>query len=182
MSRVGKKPITVPKGVEVKIDKANLVKVKGPRGNLERRMHPVMKITMADDNISIHRPSDLPSHRALHGTTRMLLANMIKGVTDGFSKELEIQGIGYKAEVKGKHLVLTLSMSHPVEYEIREGIKIEVPAPTKITVSGIDKEVVGQVAAEIRSIDPPEPYKGKGIRYVGEYVRRKAGKAGTAQA
>jgi large subunit ribosomal protein L6 len=181
MSRVGKKPIEIPKGVEVKMD-GDLVKVKGPKGSLERRMHPDIRISMEGDTISFERPSDLGHHRALHGTTRAVLQNMISGVTEGFSKNLEIEGIGYKAQIEGKKLMLTLSMSHPVAFEVPEGITVEVPAPTKIKVSGIDKELVGQVAANIRAIDPPEPYKGKGIRYVGEYVRRKAGKAGAAQA
>jgi large subunit ribosomal protein L6 len=181
MSRVGKKPITVPKGVEVKIE-GGVVRVKGPKGSLEREIHPDMKVVMEGNTITVERPGNLGFHRALHGTTRALIANMITGVTGGFTKELEIQGIGYKAELQGKNLNLVLSMSHPVLYEPREGVSIEVPAPTKIIVKGIDKEIVGQTAAEIRAIDPPEPYKGKGIRYVGEYVRRKAGKAGAAQA
>jgi large subunit ribosomal protein L6 len=181
MSRIGKQPITIPKGVEVKIE-GTLVKVKGPRGSLERDTHPVMKLAMEGDTITVERPTDQGFHRALHGTTRMLIANMIQGVSEGFSKQLEIQGIGYKAEAQGQKLTLTLSMSHPVVYEVRKGVTVETPAPTKIVVNGIDKEAVGQVAAEIRRIDPPEPYKGKGIRYVGEYVRRKAGKTGAAQA
>jgi large subunit ribosomal protein L6 len=181
MSRVGRKPITIPKGVEVKVQ-GNLVKVKGPKGDLERMTHPAMKVVQEGDTIKIERPTDHGFHRAIHGTTRVLIANMIRGVTEGFSKNLEIQGIGYKAEVQGQKLTLMLSMSHPVVYQVREGVKVDVPAPTRMTVSGIDKELVGQVAAEIRRIDPPEPYKGKGIRYVGEYVRRKAGKTGAAQA
>jgi large subunit ribosomal protein L6 len=181
MSRVGKKPVVVPKGVEVKIE-GGIVRVKGPKGSLEREIHPDMKVVMEEGTIRVERPSDLGFHRALHGTTRALIANMITGVTDGFTRDLEIQGIGYKAELQGNKLNLMLSMSHPVVYEAPEGISIEVPAPTRIIVKGIDKETVGQVAAEIRGIDPPEPYKGKGIRYVGEYVRRKAGKAGAAQA
>ncbi len=180
MSRVGKKPIQIPQGVEVRID-GNVVRVKGPKGNLERRFHPAIKIKMEDGMLRFERPTDLPFHRSLHGTCRAIVANMIKGVTEGFRKELEIQGIGYKAELQGKKLTLTVSKSHPVIYEIRDDVKVEVPAPNRVIVSGIDKEVVGQVAAEIRSIDPPEPYKGKGIRYVDEYVRRKAGKAGAAQ-
>lgn len=181
MSRVGKKPITIPKGVEITI-KGHLVKVKGPKGSLERRMHPSIKIAKEDGVVRVERPNDQGYYRALHGTVRALIANMVKGVTEGFKKELEIQGIGYKAELKGKKLTITASMSHPAVYEACEGVQIEVPAPTKIVVSGIDKELVGQAAAEIRGIDPPEPYKGKGIRYVNEYVRRKAGKAGAAQA
>jgi large subunit ribosomal protein L6 len=181
MSRVGKQPIVIPKGVDVKIEKGR-VKVKGPRGNLETTTHPSMKIVMDGDRVMVERPSNLGFHRGLHGTTRVLIANMVKGVTEGFSKELEIHGIGFRAQIEGKKLTLNLSMSHPAVYEAPEGITIEVPDPTKIRITGIDKQKVGQVAAEIRAIDPPEPYKGKGIRYVGEYVRRKAGKAGAAQA
>jgi large subunit ribosomal protein L6 len=181
MSRVGKKPITVPKGVEIKI-KGGHIEVQGPSGSLERDIHPDVKVTVEGDTVQVTRPTDMGFHRALHGTTRALIANMVIGVTKGFTKELEIQGIGYKAEMQGNKLNLTLSMSHPVVYVAREGISIEVPAPTKIVVKGTDKELVGQVAAEIRAIDPPEPYKGKGIRYVGEHVRRKAGKTGAAQA
>jgi large subunit ribosomal protein L6 len=181
MSRIGKEPIVIPKGVEVKID-GSRVSVKGPKGQLERKMHPVVKITMDGDRVKVERPSDLPFHRSLHGTTRVLIANMVRGVTDGFTKDLEIHGIGYRAAVDGKKLTLNLSMSHPAIFRVPEGITIEVPEPTRIRILGIDKELVGQVAAEIRAIDPPEPYKGKGIRYVGEYVRRKAGKAGAAQA
>ena len=180
MSRVGKKPVAIPKGVEVTI-KGHLVKVKGPKGNLEREMHPSIKMTKEDDTVRVERPNDQGYYRSLHGTVRALIANMVIGVTEGFKKELEIQGIGYKAELQGKKLTITASMSHPAIYEACEGIEIEVPMPTKIIVSGIDKELVGQAAAEIRGIDPPEPYKGKGIRYVNEYVRRKAGKAGAAQ-
>jgi large subunit ribosomal protein L6 len=181
MSRVGKQPIVIPKGVDVKIEKST-VKVKGPKGNLETKTHPSMKIAMEDDRIMVERRSNLGFYRGLHGTTRVLIANMVKGVTEGFSKELEIHGIGFRAQIEGRKLTLNLSMSHPAIYEAPEGITIEVPDPTKIRILGIDKQKVGQVAAEIRAIDPPEPYKGKGIRYVGEYVRRKAGKAGAAQA
>jgi large subunit ribosomal protein L6 len=181
MSRVGKKPIEIPKGVEVTID-GSLVKVKGPKGALERRVHPAMKLVKEGDEIRVERPSNLGFHRSLHGTTRMLIANMVKGVTEGFSKSLEIHGIGFRAQLQGDKLTMNLSMSHPAVYAVPKGISIEVPDPEKIVISGIDKEKVGQVAAEIRAIDPPEPYKGKGIRYVGEYVRRKAGKAGAAQA
>jgi large subunit ribosomal protein L6 len=180
MSRIGKKPIPIPKGVEVKI-KGNLITVKGPKGSLQRRLHRDMNLVLKEDELKVERPSDLKIHRSLHGTTRALIANMITGVTEGFSKELEIQGIGYKAQLQGDKLTLNVSLSHPVVYEVCEGITIEVPVPTKIKVSGMDKELVGQVAAEIRAVDPPEPYKGKGIRYVGEYVRRKAGKAGAVQ-
>jgi large subunit ribosomal protein L6 len=167
--------------VEVTIER-NLVRVKGPRGSLERQMHRDMKLTIEEDLIRVERSSNLGYYRALHGTTRVLIANMIKGVTQGFTRELEIQGIGYRAQLEGRKLTLTLSMSHPVVYVPCDGVTIEVPDPAKIVVKGMDKELVGQVAAEIRAMDPPEPYKGKGVRYVGEYVRRKAGKAGAAQA
>ncbi len=180
MSRVGKKPITIPKGVEVKIDNG-IIKVKGPKGTLEREIHRDIRVTIEGDVIKVERPTDMGFHRALHGTTRALINNMIIGVTEGFTRELEIQGIGYKAELQGNKLRLNLSMSHPVVYEVPKGVTVEVPEPTKIKVSGIDKQLVGQVAANIRAFDPPEPYKGKGIRYVGEHVRRKAGKAGGAQ-
>ncbi len=185
MSRVGKKAIQIPKGVEVKID-GNLVKVKGPKGSLERQMHRDMRLIMEGDEIRVERPGNLGFHRALHGTTRVMISNMITGVSDGFMKELEIHGIGYRAELQDKKLVLNVSKSHPVIYEACKGITIDLPevgrgVDVRIRVSGADKQAVGQVAAEIRGIDPPEPYKGKGIRYVGEYVRRKAGKTGAAQ-
>jgi len=181
MSRVGKLPITIPSGVEVKLS-GNHIKVKGPKGALERDLHPEIKVTVEKDTITAERPSDLPFHRALHGTTRVLINNMIIGVTKGFTKELEIHGIGYKAEMQGNKLSMNLSMSHPVVYEPPKGVTIEVPDQERIRVIGIDKQDVGQAAADIRAFDPPEPYKGKGIRYVGEYVKRKAGKAGAAQA
>lgn len=181
MSRVGKQPIRIPSGVEVKLSGRN-VKVKGPKGSLERDLHPEMKVTVGKDTIMVERSSDLPFYRALHGTTRVQINNMIVGVTKGFVKELEIHGIGYKAEMRGNKLSMSLSHSHPVVYEPPKGITVEVPDPEKIRVLGIDKEAVGQAAANIRAFDPPEPYKGKGIRYVGEYVKRKAGKAGAAQA
>jgi len=180
MSRVGKLPITIPPDVEVKLT-GHRIKVKGPKGVLERDLNGLMKVTVGKDSVTVERPSDLGFHRALHGTTRVLINNMIIGVTRGYSKDLEIHGIGFKAEMQGKKLKVNLSMSHPVVYEPPAGITIEVPDPEKIRVVGIDKETVGQVAADIRAFDPPEPYKGKGIRYVGEYVRRKAGKAGAAQ-
>lgn len=181
MSRVGKQPIDIPPGVEVKLS-GHHIKVKGPKGELERDLHPEIKVTVGKEAITVERPSDLPSYRALHGTMRVLINNMVLGVTDGFMKELEIHGIGYRAEMQGNKLSMNLSMSHPVVYEPPKGITIEVPDPERIRVLGIDKEAVGQVAADIRAFDPPEPYKGKGIRYVGEYVKRKAGKAGAAQA
>ena len=158
------------------------IRVKGPKGALERDLHPEIKVTVGKDTVTVERPSDQPLHRALHGTTRVFINNMIVGVTEGFTKELEIHGIGYKAEMQGTKLSMNLSMSHPVVYEPPEGVTVEVPDPERVRVTGIDKEAVGQAAADIRAFDPPEPYKGKGIRYVGEYVKRKAGKAGAAQA
>ena len=180
MSRVGKVPISIPEGVEVKIE-GSTVKVKGPKGSTERAIPRGIEVRIEDNKVVVTRRGDLGFDRALHGTARVLINNMIKGVTEGYSKQLEIEGIGYKAQVQGKKLTLNLCYSHPVVYEIHEAITIEVPDPRKISVSGIDRELVGQVTAEIRRILPPEPYKGKGIRYVGEYVRRKAGKTGAAQ-
>ena len=180
MSRIGKQPILIPKGVEVKIEGAT-VKVKGPKSALEWTMPHGIDVRLDGDKVVVTRSSDLGFDRALHGTARVMINNMIKGVTVGYSKQLEIEGIGYKAQVQGRKLTLNLSYSHPVVYEIPEGITIETPDPRKMTVSGADRELVGQVAAEIRRVLPPEPYKGKGIRYAGEYVRRKAGKTGAAQ-
>jgi large subunit ribosomal protein L6 len=180
MSRIGRKPVPIPKGVGVEVD-GGVVKVKGPKGTISKQMPKGIQVTIEDDKVTLSRASDLGFDRALHGTARVLVSNMIKGVTEGFSKQLEIEGIGYKAQVQGTKLTLNLSMSHPVIFEAPEGITIEVPDPRKITVSGADRETVGQIAANIRGVFPPEPYKGKGIRYVGEYVRRKAGKAGAAQ-
>jgi large subunit ribosomal protein L6 len=177
MSRIGKKPIPVPKNVTATID-GQTVKVKGPKGELERRLHPSMAIAMEDGNITVARPSDEPGHRALHGLTRTLVANMVDGVTKGYSKQLEIIGVGYKAEARPYGLQLALGFSHPVEYRAPKGIKLTAPQPTQVIIEGADKELVGQVAAELRSLRPPEPYKGKGIKYQGEQVRRKAGKAG----
>ena len=177
MSRIGKKPIPVPKNVTATIE-GQTVKVKGPRGELERRLHPSMAIAMDDGNITVARPSDEPGHRALHGLTRTLVANMVDGVTKGYSKQLEIVGVGYKAEARPYGLQLALGFSHPVEYRAPKGIKLTAPQPTQIIIEGADKELVGQVAAELRSLRPPEPYKGKGIKYQGEQIRRKAGKAG----
>jgi large subunit ribosomal protein L6 len=177
MSRIGRKPIPVPKNVTATID-GQTVKVKGPRGELERRLHPSMAISLDDGNITVARPSDEPGHRALHGLTRTLVANMVDGVTKGYSKQLEIIGVGYKAEARPYGLQLALGFSHPVEYRAPKGIKLTAPQPTQIIIEGADKELVGQVAAELRSLRPPEPYKGKGIKYQGEQIRRKAGKAG----
>lgn len=179
MSRIGKAPIELPKGVEVRVDGAT-VTVKGPMGELSRELVPEMKIEQSDGVLRVVRPSDQPRHRALHGLTRALVANMVKGVTEGFKKTLEIQGVGYRAQMEGKTLVLALGYSHPVNVPPPDGIEFEVDGTSKIVVKGINKQAVGQVAADVRKIRPPEPYKGKGIRYEGEYVRRKAGKAGKA--
>jgi large subunit ribosomal protein L6 len=181
MSRVGKEPIAVPKGVEVKIDGSH-VTVKGPKGQLDREIHADMKLEQADGELKVTRPSDQPRHRALHGLTRALIFNMVVGVTEGYSKTLELQGVGYRAQMEGKALSLALGYSHPVNVSPAEGIEFEVDGTTKIIVRGINKQAVGQAAADVRKLRPPEPYKGKGIRYEGEYVRRKAGKAGKALA
>ena len=178
MSRIGKLPITVPAGVEVKISDTNEITVKGKNGTLSRQLHPDMIVKLNDGVITVERPSEDKMHKSLHGLTRTLVNNMVIGVTEGFTKELEINGVGYRAAKQGNKLALTLGFSHPVEMEAPAGITIEVPAPNKIVVSGADKEVVGAVAADIRKWRKPEPYKGKGIRYEGEVVRRKAGKAG----
>ncbi|MCK4386188.1 MAG: 50S ribosomal protein L6 [candidate division Zixibacteria bacterium] len=176
MSRVGKNPIPVPSGVGVKINQ-NEITVSGPKGELKREFHPSMKVETSKDEIVVFRSSDSKFHKSLHGLTRALIANMIDGVTTGYRKALEIQGVGYKAELMGKKLNLSLGFSHPILFSPPEGIKIDLDAPNRIAVSGIDKELVGLVAAKIRSFRPPEPYKGKGIRYKGEFVRKKAGKA-----
>ena len=177
MSRIGRKPIPVPGGVSVTIDGTN-VKVKGPKGELERQFRPELSIEQEDGQLVVKRPSDSKEHRALHGLTRALLANMVSGVADGFRKTLEIQGTGYRAELRGQNLVLNVGYSHPVEMHPLEGVAFEVETPTRVHVVGIDKQVVGQQAALIRKQRPPEPYRGKGIRYAGEVVRRKAGKSG----
>lgn len=177
MSRIGRKPVVVPKGVTVTLD-GNAIRVKGPKGELARTLPSEMNIELVDDEVRVTRPSDIGRHRALHGLTRSLVQNMVTGVTDGYTKALEIQGVGYKAEERPKGVRLVVGFSHPVDYDAPEGIKIAVENPTSLKVNGIDKEVVGQVAAELRNVRPPEPYKGKGIRYVGEQVRRKAGKTG----
>lgn len=177
MSRIGRKPIAIPAGVTVSVD-GNTVRVKGPKGELTLETQQDFRVEVADGRVVVHRPSDAKQHRAFHGLTRALLANMVTGVTDGFKKSLEIVGVGYRAEKKGDVLVLNVGYSHQVQYPQPEGITISTPNPTTIVVEGIDKQKVGQVAAEIRAVRPPEPYKGKGIRYQGEYVRRKAGKAG----
>ncbi len=178
MSRVGSLPIEVPAGVDVKID-GSYVHVKGPKGELEFTFSPEMTIKKEDGMIVVERPSDQPTHRALHGTTRTLINNMVLGVSKGFERVLEIEGVGYRAEMDGKNLVINVGFSHPVVVPPPEGIIFEVDMKVRqIKVSGYDKQVVGQVAADIRKLRPPEPYKGKGIRYQGEYVRRKPGKAG----
>lgn len=177
MSRIGKKPVPVPPGVEVSIN-GNTVRVKGPKGELTRDLHPDMKVQVADGKVEVTRPSDEKAHRALHGLTRTLVSNMVEGVTKGFTKELEINGVGYRASKQGTKLVLQVGFSHPVEIDPPKGIDIDVPAPTKITVRGVNKEDVGATAAKIRSVREPEPYLGKGIKYVNETIRRKAGKAG----
>jgi large subunit ribosomal protein L6 len=175
MSRIGKQPIPVPDGVEITIE-PQLVKVKGPKGELQERVSRDIGVEQQNGEIVVSRPTDRGEHRALHGLTRSLIANMVEGVTNGYEKRLEIQGVGYRAQLQGKKLVLALGYSHPVEMEAPEGIDFEVPMPTRIVVRGISKQVVGEVAANIRKQRPPEPYKGKGIRYEGEYVARKVGK------
>ncbi|KGX89344.1 50S ribosomal protein L6 [Pontibacillus marinus] len=175
MSRVGLKLLEIPEGVEINID-GETVTVKGPKGELTRNIHPDMTVKIEDNVLTVERPSDKKAHRELHGTTRSLIGNMVEGVSKGFEKSLEIQGVGYRAQKQGDKVIVNAGYSHPVEVEKREGIDIEVPSQAKITVKGIDKELVGAVAANIRAIRPPEPYKGKGIRYEGEHVRRKEGK------
>ena len=177
MSRIGNKVITVPAGVEVNIVD-NLATVKGPKGELKQQFDKDMTFNIEGSEITVVRPSDSKRHRTVHGTTRAILANMIEGVSAGFKKELELIGVGYRAQMQGKKLVLSVGYSHPVEFEEIEGIKLGVEGNTKVSIEGINKEVVGQYAAKVRAVRPPEPYKGKGIRYVGEYVRRKEGKTG----
>ncbi|MDP9348864.1 MAG: 50S ribosomal protein L6 [Gemmatimonadota bacterium] len=177
MSRIGKKPIPVPAGVDVTID-GTTVRVKGPRGELSRTLHTDVIVRRDGDQILVERPSDDSRHRALHGLSRTLVANMIDGVTTGFKKTLEIVGVGYRAENKPFGLTFALGYSHPIDYKAPAGIELRAVSPTVVEVTGSDKEVVGQVAAEIRSLRPPEPYKGKGVKYQGEVIRRKAGKAG----
>ena len=177
MSRIGNKPITVPAGVEVTLDGQHIT-VKGPKGTLERDIHKNMSVTVDGNIVKVARPDDEAFNRSLHGLTRTLISNMIEGVLNEYTRELEINGVGYRAQLKGKNLLLTLGYSHPVEMEAPEGIKFEVPAPNQIIVRGVDKEQVGQVAAVIRTKRPPEVYRGKGIKYVEEHIRRKEGKAG----
>jgi large subunit ribosomal protein L6 len=178
MSRVGKKIIEVPANVTITVQADNTVTVKGPKGELVRSFHQDMKIEQEGNVISVSRPSDSKEHRTNHGTTRALLANMVTGVSVGFEKSLELIGVGYRAQLQGKKLVLNVGYSHPVEFTPEDGLEVEVPSNTKIIVKGISKERVGALASNIRDVRPPEPYKGKGIRYEGEYVRRKEGKTG----
>jgi len=176
MSRIGRKPVPVPDAVTVTVAPGNIA-VKGPKGELTQTYSQEMTVSQEDGTILVARPTDRGEHRALHGLTRSLIANMVEGVTDGFEKRLEIQGVGYRAALKGKNLELALGFSHPVNVEAPDGITFEVPVPTRVIVKGIDKEKVGQVAADIRKLRKPEPYKGKGVRYANERVLRKAGKA-----
>ena len=177
MSRIGNKVITVPAGVEVNIVD-NFATVKGPKGEVKQQFDKDMTFNIEGSEITVVRPSDSKRHRTVHGTTRAILANMVEGVSAGFKKELELIGVGYRAQMQGKKLVLSVGYSHPVEFEEIEGITLGVEGNTKVSIEGINKEVVGQYAAKVRAVRPPEPYKGKGIRYVGEYVRRKEGKTG----
>ncbi|MDL2215607.1 50S ribosomal protein L6 [Ruminococcaceae bacterium OttesenSCG-928-N02] len=177
MSRIGRKPIVVPAGTTVSID-GNNVTVKGPKGTLNSTIHPLMNVSLQGNEVVVTRPNDAKEARSLHGLSRTLIANMVEGVTDGFKKELEIQGVGYRAAKQGSNLVLNIGYSHQVIVPEKNGITIEVPEPNQIVINGIDKQVVGQFAAEVREQRPPEPYKGKGIRYKGEVVIRKEGKAG----
>ena len=178
MSRIGRMPISIPAGVEVKIEGSNLVTVKGPKGTLTQQLHPNMTIAQEGSELHVTRPNDAKENRALHGLTRSLLHNMVVGVTDGFKKELDVNGVGYRVAKEGKKLVMNLGFSHQVTMEEPEGIAIDVPNPNKIIISGASKQQVGQFAAEVREKRPPEPYKGKGIKYTDEVIRRKEGKTG----
>jgi large subunit ribosomal protein L6 len=177
MSRIGSQPVSIPQGVSIDL-KGSHITVKGPKGELQRDLSPEMTVTVSDDRIVVTRPSDIPRQKALHGLTRSLVANMVEGVHTGYIKTLEIQGVGYRAEPKPFGITLVVGYSHTVDYKAPEGVEITVEGTTIVNVAGADKEAVGQAAAEIRSVRPPEPYKGKGIRYRGEHVRRKAGKTG----
>jgi large subunit ribosomal protein L6 len=175
MSRIGRKPIQIPEGVEIDV-MPGAVTVKGPKGELSQGVSRDMTVAIDDSTLTVERPTDRGEHRALHGLTRSLIANMVEGVTDGFERRLEIQGVGYRANLRGKTLEMALGYSHPVSIEAPEGIEFEVPQPTEVVVRGIDKQLVGEIAARIRKSRPPEPYKGKGVRYAGEHVARKVGK------
>ena len=175
MSRVGRKPVTLPSGVKASLQGQNL-SLQGPKGKLDLAVHPRIKVTAAEGHVDVSRPTNIRTDRALHGLTRSLIQNMVVGVTQGFTKELEIVGVGFKAAVKGKVLNLALGFTHPIDYDIPNGIEIKCPNPTRVAVNGLDKQLVGQVAADIRRFYKPEPYKGKGIHYVGEVIRRKQGK------
>ncbi len=177
MSRIGKRPIPLPAGVTATVT-GHDIRVKGPKGELARAVHPELSVELKENVLTVNRPSEETRHKALHGLTRTLIANMVEGVTKGYQKELQIMGVGYKAEVKPYGLLLSVGYSHTIEVKAPAGIKLTAPQPTQVFIDGADKEKVGQVAAEIRNLRPPEPYKGKGIKYVGEIVRRKAGKAG----
>lgn len=177
MSRIGESPVPIPDGVEVSID-GRRVSVTGPNGEVSQQLPEGISVAIEDGEVRVKRPSDDSRDKAMHGLSRSLVANMVEGVTEGFSKRLEILGIGYRAESRGRNLQLTLGFSHPIVYEVPEGIEVKTPEPTRIEVSGADKQLVGQVAADLRAFRPAEPYKGKGLRYEGEYVRRKAGKTG----
>ncbi len=178
MSRIGNSPISVPAGVDVKVAENNLVTVKGPKGELTKKFSEELGINVEDGVITVTRPSEDKKHKSLHGLTRTLISNMVEGVTNGYSKTLEIDGVGYRAKKQGKEVVLTLGFSHPVVVAETDSIKLDVPQPNQIVISGIDKQAVGQFAAEVREKRPPEPYKGKGIHYLGEHIIRKEGKAG----
>jgi large subunit ribosomal protein L6 len=178
MSRIGRKPINLPKGVTVTVEANNVVRVAGPKGELTEQINKAMTVSVENDELTVSRPSDMPEHRALHGLSRSLIANMVEGVTQGFAKTLDIAGVGYRAQKQGSKLTLNMGYSHPVEMEQPKGIEFEVPTPTRIIVRGISKQNVGEMAAKIRQVRPPEPYKGKGIRYENEVIRRKAGKTG----
>lgn len=175
MSRIGRKPVSLPANVKAAVAQGNLL-VEGPKGKLQFRFHPRMKVSLKENVLSVERPTNIRTDRALHGLTRSLIQNMVRGVTEGYSKALEIEGVGYRAQVTGRKLTLSLGFSHPVEYQIPEGIEVKCPKPTQVVVSGLDRQKVGQTAADIRGFHEPEPYKGKGIRYVDEVVRRKQGK------
>ena len=178
MSRIGRTPITIPAGVEIKVTDDNIVTVKGPKGTLEQQISPEIEVGMDDGTLSLTRPTDIPRHRSLHGLSRTLINNMVVGVTDGFKKELDINGVGYRAAKEGSKLVMNLGYSHQVIIDEIDGISVDVPAPNKIIISGINKQVVGQFAADVRKKRPPEPYMGKGIKYADEVIRRKEGKTG----